>query len=359
MRSVQVIYTGGTIGMVASEQGYVPARGALQQQLSQMRRFHVPGAEVLTLPESPLGPATRYSILEHEPPLDSSNMSAREWVRIAHQIAAGWEQHDAFVVLHGTDTMAYTASALSFMLEGLSKPVVLTGSQIPLAHLRNDALDNLLGALLFAAHYDIPEVGLYFRDKLFRGNRVQKMDAAGFDAFDSGNLPPLARVGIGIEVDWDLVRTAAPGPLRVTPITCEQVAVLRLYPGMTSDMLDRFLRTPLRGLVLETYGSGNGPDNQPALLRVLRRAHEAGIVVVNVTQCHRGRVDAAYSTGRALMEAGVVPGADLTPEAAITKLAWLLSQDLTPGEVRALMATDLRGELTPEAPNTQRRARPG
>jgi L-asparaginase type I len=253
--------------------------------------------------------------------------------------------------------MAYTASALGFMLDGLSKPVVLTGSQIPLAHLRNDALDNLQGALLFAAHYEIPEVTLYFRDKLFRGNRAQKMDAAGFDAFDSGNLPPLARVGIGVEVDWSLVRPTPSGPLQVRPITCEQVAALRLYPGMTADMLDRFLRAPLRGLVLETYGSGNGPDNQPDLLRVLRRAADEGIVVVNVTQCHRGRVDAAYSTGRALLDAGVVPGADMTPEAALTKLAWLLSQDFTAEACRRLVVTDLRGELTPDASPSGRRAR--
>lgn len=346
LRKILVIYTGGTIGMVSSGDGYVPQTGAIARQLMEMPRFHVPGEAQLTLPASPLGPRARYDIVEHNPPLDSSNMSAREWVRIAREIEQAYERYDAFVVLHGTDTMAYTASALSFMLEHLGKPVVLTGSQIPLDHLRNDAIDNLLGALLLAAHEPVPEVTLYFRDTLYRGNRVQKVDASGFDAFNSGNWPPLAHWGITIEVDRHRVRPMPEAPLRVRPITNEHVAALRLYPGMTSQTLDRFLRPPLAGLVLETYGSGNGPNNQPDLLRALRRARDAGIVMVNVTQCHRGRVSTDYSTGRALADAGVVPGADMTPEAALTKLAWLLSLGLPPDEVRRLVAVDLRGELS-------------
>ncbi|HMV65768.1 MAG TPA: asparaginase [Myxococcota bacterium] len=346
-RSILVVYTGGTIGMVSSGDGYVPQAGAIEAQLVDMPRFHVPGAPRLRLPPSRLGPGARYDIVEHDPPLDSSNMSVREWVRVAREIEQAYDRYDAFVVLHGTDTMAYTASALSFMLEDLGKPVVLTGSQIPLDHLRNDAIDNLLGALLLAAHEPIPEVTLYFRDTLYRGNRVQKVDASGFDAFDSGNWPPLAHWGITIEVDRHRVRPPPERAMRVRPITNEHVAALRLYPGMTAATLDRFLRPPLAGLVLETYGSGNGPNNQPDLLRALRRAHDAGIVVVNVTQCHRGRVSTDYSTGRALSEAGVVPGADMTPEAALTKLAWLLSLGLPTAEVRRLMGVDLRGELTP------------
>ena len=200
-RSILVVYTGGTIGMVSSGDGYVPQAGAIEAQLVDMPRFHVPGAPRLRLPPSRLGPGARYDIVEHDPPLDSSNMSVREWVRVAREIEQAYDRYDAFVVLHGTDTMAYTASALSFMLEDLGKPVVLTGSQIPLDHLRNDAIDNLLGALLLAAHEPIPEVTLYFRDTLYRGNRVQKVDASGFDAFDSGNWPPLAHWGITIEVD--------------------------------------------------------------------------------------------------------------------------------------------------------------
>lgn len=360
VRRVLVIYTGGTIGMVTSAQGYVPEPGALERQLRTLRRFHDPSApdgDWLRLPASPLGPGAWYRVLEHTPLLDSSNVGADEWVQIAREIEAHYTECDAFVVLHGTDTMAYTASALSFMLENLQRTVVLTGSQVPLSHLRSDAVDNLLGALILAAHYEIPEVTLYFRDKLFRGNRTRKVDAAGFDAFASGNLPPLAEIGVGIDVAWERVRTPGPGPLRVRPITRPQVAALRFYPGMNLDLFDRLLRPPLQGLVLETFGSGNAPDREQQLHHLLRRAHDEGIVVVNVTQCLRGSVTPDYAAGRALHDAGVVSGHDLTAEAALTKLSWLLSQRNRPDEVRRLMGTDLRGELTlPDAPRYGRRA---
>ena len=347
--NVLLIHTGGTIGMRSTERGYEPSNGYLADRMAQIRVFNDPDAngdaERVTAP-SRFGRRVRYEILELEPLLDSANMSTRDWVRIAETIATHEREFDAFVVMHGTDTMAYTAAALSFMLEGLDKSVVLTGSQIPLSRTRNDAVDNLLGALLLAGIYTVPEVGIYFSDKLLRGNRARKVDASGFDAFRSGNFPPLVQVGVEVDVRWDLVRPPEPGGLQVVPITNEHVAALRLFPSLTADTLERFLAAPLQGLVLETYGAGNAPDNRPRLLEVLADASARGVVIMNCTQCQTGMVTSDYSTGRALLDAGVIPGADLTPEAALTKLQWLLSQGLPAQEVRRLMPLSLRGELT-------------
>ncbi|TVQ90431.1 MAG: L-asparaginase 1 [Deltaproteobacteria bacterium] len=343
---VAVLFTGGTIGMQRGPRGYVPVPGYLGERMGSMATFHLPGAPRLTLPPSDLGGAIHYTIFESERLVDSSNMTRVDWVALAHRIAELHEEYAGFVVVHGTDTMAYTASALSFMLEGLQKPVVVTGSQIPLSRVRNDAVDNLLGALLIAGHFEIPEVVLYFNHKLLRGNRSQKVDAQGLNAFRSGNLPPLAELGLQVEIRWDLVLPPTAPALRVRPITDQHVVALRLFPGITTPMVEQVLGPPLRGAILETYGAGNAPDAQTDLLRVLREASDRGVVLVNTTQCHRGMVRPDYAAGQALAEAGVVPGADMTPEAALTKLQWLLSEPREPEEVRALVTRSLRGELT-------------
>ena len=346
---VLLLHTGGTIGMKRTTSGYKPEAGYLPHRLTQIDAFSDPeaGGGQVTRP-SRFGRRVRYDIIELEPLLDSANMSATEWVRIARVIEAQYDRYDAFVVLHGTDTMAYTAAALSFMLENLGKTVVLTGSQIPLSRTRNDAVDNLLGAILLAGHFVIPEVTIYFNDTLLRGNRATKMDAAGFDAFRSGNFPALVEVGVDIDVRWDLVRPPPEpdGPLHVIPITCEHVAGLRLFPSIAAGTLGRFLQPPLQGLVLETYGSGNAPDNRPALHAALGEATDRGVVIVNRTQCQTGMVSGEYAAGRALGALGVVPGADMTAEAALTKLQWLLSQGLSRDAVRTAMQLSLRGELT-------------
>lgn len=346
-RRVLLIHTGGTIGMRRTPRGYEPSSGYLAERMAQIRAFNDPdgGGERVTSP-SRFGKRVRYDILELEPLLDSANMSSQDWVRIAESIAAHADEYDAFVVMHGTDTMAYTASALSFMLRGLDKTVVVTGSQIPLSRTRNDAVDNLLGSLLLAGLYTIPEVGIYFSDRLLRGNRARKVDASGLDAFRTGNFPPLVDMGVEVDVRWDLVLPPTPGGLEVVPVTNQNVAALRLFPSLTADTLERFLQAPLEGLVLETYGAGNAPNNRQRLIQVLADASDRGVVIMNCTQCHTGMVTSDYSTGRALIDAGVVPGSDLTPEAALTKLQWLLSQDLDRSQVRLLMATSLRGELT-------------
>jgi L-asparaginase len=329
-RRVAILHTGGTIGMRRTAAGYAPEPGYLAGLLD-------------ALPE--LRRAADYTLVEHEPLLDSANFRPRDWLRIAREIVARAEDHDGFVVLHGTDTMAYTASALAFMLRGLGRPVVLTGSQIPLCELRTDARENLLTALLLAAADEpIPEVGLYFGSRLLRGCRAVKVSAKGFDAFDSPNFPPLAVAGIDVDVAWELVRRDD-GPVALPERLDAVVGALRLFPGLSAELVRNALREPLQGLVLEAFGAGNAPGDDPELLEAMAGASARGVVIVGITQCLRGSVDlGAYATGSALARAGVVAGADLTLEAAVAKLVYLLSTE--PARARELMARSLCGELT-------------
>ena len=353
IKKVLLLYTGGTIGMRTTPRGYAPAKGFLQQQLQAMPQFHdidykgELNPEDLITPPSVLGTRVRYHIKEYDPLLDSANMQYSDWVMMAKDIEAAYQDYDSFIVLHGTDTMAYGTSALSFMLVNLSKPVIVTGSQLPLGEIRNDAVENLLGALALAGKYNIPEVCLYFRTRLFRGNRARKIDASAFEAFDSGNFPPLAHVGVDISVDWRHVRLGSQNHLRVAPITENNVAALRIFPGMPDALLENVLKAPIKGVVLETFGSGNAPDNRPNMLRILKEANDRGVIIVNCTQCHRGRVQSHYASGRSLADVGVISGHDLTPEAALMKLAYLLSyEDLSTDEIKRVMQTNIRGELT-------------
>ena len=345
-RRVLVLYVGGTIGMKESPRGYVPVKGHLAGVLERLPQFHERGQPLHTMPRTRAGVQVHFEIEEFEEPLDSSNLSQEDWVAIARAIERRYGDFDAFVVLHGTDTMAYTASALSFMFQGLTKTVVVTGSQIPISQIRSDAVDNLLGALTVAGHYDLPEVGLFFHGKLLRGNRSRKVDASGLDAFDSPNYPPLVELGIEVNVHWDRVRPPPREEFRVIPIREPHVSDLRLFPGLATETVVNFLRAPTTGVVMETYGAGNAPDQRADFLAALREASERGVVIVNTTQCLRGSVTSDYAAGTALREVGVVPGYDVTAEAALTKLAWLLSQELEPDEVRRRMASDERGELT-------------
>ncbi|RPD64541.1 asparaginase-domain-containing protein [Lentinus tigrinus ALCF2SS1-7] len=289
----------------------------------------------------------RYSILEWHPLLDSSNIEIQDWIRIARDIELNYSNFDGFVILHGTDTMSYTSSALSFMLEDLGKTVVVTGAQIPLSQLRNDAVDNLLGALVIAGHYIIPECCLYFNHTLFRGNRVSKMSSYDLNAFNSPNFPPLVNVGIDIVVNWhDVMRQTNLRRFRSHKLMSPHVATLRLFPGITGATIRAFLMPPTRGVVLETFGAGNAPQRAD-LVEALKEACNNGVVIVAITQCTKGSVSDAYETGRSLIQAGVVPGGDMTPECALTKLSYLLSKpELSIAQVRSLIGTPLRGELT-------------
>lgn len=348
---VLVLYTGGTIGMKRGPRGFEPVAGWFAEQLASFPQLHDPSQPRLTTPAQD-GRRVRYEVIAYDPLLDSANLDLSHWAAFAADIEARYDEFDAFVIVHGTDTMTYSASALSFMLESLAKPVILTGAQIPLAHVRNDAVDNLLGALSIAGlstaglGSPLPEVGLYFHHKLLRGNRATKVDAESLDAFDSPNLPPLVEVGVDIRIRKDIVHAFPQSKLRVHKTLSPNVAALRLFPGITAATLANFVRPPLEGLVLETFGAGNAPDRKGDLLSILREATDRGVVIVNVTQCLRGRVSPSYAAGRALLDAGVVPGADMTAEAALTKLAYLLGRGLDQGEVRRQLAISLRGELT-------------
>lgn len=335
-KRVLMVYNGGTIGMKRSQDGYAPETGYLQAQMEA-----IPAFRHNSLPQ--------WDILEQQPLIDSSNMHPDRWWGIAQDIARHYDDYDGFVVLHGTDTLAYTASALPFMLQGLRKPVILTGSQIPLCEIRNDAQENLITSLLLAAHYPVPEVCLYFGGRLMRGCRSVKIDAMGFQAFASPNYPLLGQAGIEIEIFWERVKPAPlqPPALTIQALNKATVGALRLFPGISATVLENMLKPPLQGLVLEAYGVGNGPANDPVFLRVLRQASERGIVIVDCTQCIMGHVDlSGYATGRALSEAGILSGGDMTTEAALAKLYYLLSAGLSPAEVRTQMSENLCGELT-------------
>jgi L-asparaginase len=321
--------------MMQSTQGFVPAKGHLTESINALPEFH--RSEMPT-----------FTISEYSPLIDSSNMTPSDWQRIADDIKANYDDYDGFVVLHGTDTMAYTSSALSFMFENLSKPVIVTGSQIPLSQLRSDGQVNVLNALYIAANYPISEVSLFFNNKLYRGNRCIKAYADGFNAFDSPNMPVLLEAGINIQLGAGKITEAVNdiAPLQLSTITPQPVGVVHLYPGISSEVIENVIKQPVKALILRSYGVGNAPQDK-ALLACLAKAKAAGIVVVNCSQCIKGKVNmSGYATGNALSEAGVISGHDMTLEATLTKLHYLLSKNISYQEICEKMEQNLRGELS-------------
>ena len=273
-KKVYIAYTGGTIGMKPSAKGFVPQKGFLGATLQSFPEFQHPDMPEIT-------------IHDYAEPIDSANMSPEDWHKIAEDIERNYEQYDGFVVLHGTDTMAYTASALSFMLENLQKPVIITGSQIPLAQMRSDGQVNLLNALYLAANYPIAEVALFFNNQLFRGNRATKADANGFNAFASPNFPPLLEAGIHISlVAGKLSQTKLAAPLTLAHIIPQPISVVTLYPGISTEVIRNMTAAPVRALIIKSFGVGNAPQ-RPELLQILSDASQRGLIIVNCTQCFK------------------------------------------------------------------------
>ncbi|MBE6287175.1 MAG: type I asparaginase [Mediterranea massiliensis] len=338
--SVLLIYTGGTIGMIENTE-----TGALENFNFERLQKHVPELQNFNF---------SIDTYQFEPPMDSSDMDPKAWREIVRIISERYNQYTGFVVLHGTDTMAFTASALSFMLEGLNKPVILTGSQLPIGVLRTDGKENLLTSIEIAAACNpdgtpiVPEVCIFFENHLMRGNRTTKINAENFNAFRSYNYPRLAEAGIHIKYNnVQIHNESSSTKLHPHYQLDTNVAILKLFPGIQESVVDAILSIPgLKAVVLETYGSGNAPLKEWFLNR-LRRATQEGLVIVNVTQCSAGSVEMErYETGYYLQQSGVVSGFDTTTESAITKLMFLLGQNYSPEEVRRLMQKPIAGEIT-------------
>ena len=339
-KNILVIYTGGTIGMIQN-----PATGALTPFNFDALYKHIPILENFNC---------RIDSYCFEPLIDSSNMNPGFWVRLAGVIEDNYEKYDGFVVLHGTDTMAYTASVLSFMLENLNKPVVFTGSQLPMGVLRTDGRENFINAIeIAAAHEDdtpiVPEVSICFENRLMRGNRTNKFNAENFNAFLSGNYPLLAQVGVHIRYNRQHIIKPNFKKLKVHRLLDPNVAILKLFPGITENVVTCILNiNGLKAVILETFGAGNAPTDK-WFLDALSDATTRGITIFNVTQCKGGSVDMGkYETSAQLEGIGVVGGYDITTESAIAKTMFLLGEGFTGAELSKKLQSPLRGELTVE-----------
>ena len=334
-KRVLIIYTGGTIGMVESEHGYAPKKGYLRKVLNNFSELFSEG-----MPQCEL--------IEFDSLCDSSNISIADWCRMARCVEENYARFDGFVILHGTDTMAYTASALSFMLENLAKPVVLTGAQIPIGKARSDARDNLIGAVTIAGEGRAPEVCIYFGGLLLRGNRATKVSADEMQAFSSPNFPQLASADIDIRYIDRLIRKNAGGKLNVVEFSDDlPIAVLKIFPGIQFKMFENIMTENLKALVLEAFGVGNIPQYDMELIPLIRKAAANGTIIIVCTQCLRGRVQlGAYETSSALKNAGALCGYDMTVEAAVTKLRYLFAKGYGPEEIKRLMEENIRGELS-------------
>ncbi|MBL4827224.1 MAG: asparaginase [Spongiibacteraceae bacterium] len=331
---ILILYTGGTIGMAPSAQGYIPCPKFSQQLLQK-----IPEESRQQLPD--------FTVLEFSQLLDSANLQPSHWTEMAKHLMVSWDQYDGFVVLHGTDTMAYTAAALSFMLQGIDKPVILTGSQVPLMKLRSDGLHNLMAAMELAAHGGVAEVCIFFNNRLLRGNRSIKINSGAFDAFDSPNFPCLAHVGVEVKIEKHLLLKPQEKQFSCPVFDSSAVGVLHIYPGLNCVVVQHLLEIPtLKGVIILSYGVGNIPQH-PSIIDALQAAGQRGVVMINITQCVEGSVNQGnYATGDSLNRIGVVAGGDLTLAAAFAKLHFLIGSGLAVDCIREQLALSLCGEMT-------------
>jgi len=336
--SVLIIYTGGTLGMAYDHDGaLVPFNfGKILEKIPNLNTLNI-SITVISFPE----------------PIDSSNINLNHWVDMAYIIYENYDTYDGFVVLHGTDTMAYSASMLSFMLKGLNKPVIFTGAQLPISAMRSDARENLMTSLEIAISKAngkpiVPEVCIFFNHMLLRGNRAKKVQSVHFDAFESENYPPLAESGIIIDYNYASIRPYEEGKkLRYLNKLDNSVMVLKLFPGITAQVIEHCLNMKgLKGVVLETYGSGNSPS-ESWFIKAMEAAVDRGILILNVSQCNGGRViQGRYQTSMDLKRVGVLSGADITTEAAVTKMMFLLANESDETEIKRKLMMPLAGEMS-------------
>jgi L-asparaginase len=337
MSQILIIYTGGTIGMMSD-----PKTKVLRPINFEQIMENVPELEKLNC---------KIMVHSFEQIIDSSNMNPRIWSELAHLIKDNYDNVDGFVILHGSDTMAFTASALSFMLENLAKPVIFTGSQLPISAIRTDAKENLMTAIEIAKakkheRSRVPEVCIYFDYKLFRGNRAFKYNSSKFEAFRSPNYPILAESGVHLKFSINDIRQPIEAPFTVHRDLVSDVAVLKLYPGISPKVVETILSADVRGIVMETFGAGNTTTDQ-WFTDMLKNAINSGKVILDISQCKVGTVELGrYETSKELKDMGVANGYDMTYEAAITKMMYLLGQYREPLMIKELLETDLRGELT-------------
>ncbi|MDR1725202.1 MAG: asparaginase [Bacteroidales bacterium] len=335
MKKILVIYTGGTIGMVKD----TLTSSLIPFDLKQISEV-IPPLKKLRC---------KINTFKFEHIIDSSNMKPAFWIELVEVIEKNYNDYDGFVVLHGTDTMSYTASALSFMMENLSKPVILTGSQLPLDAIRTDGRENIVSAIEIAANdeVEIPEVCVFFDNKLFRANRTTKINAEYFEAFYSGNYPSLAKVGINISYKGHLLLPKPRGNFKAYKKLCDDVIIIKIHPALKEKYLRTMLETEnLKAVILETYGSGNAPTDK-WFIQLIQQTINRGIIVYNVTQCKAGSVAMGhYQTSHELLKIGVLSGYDITTEAALTKLMFLLGNFTEKTEINKLLDTNMRGEIT-------------
>ena len=334
---VLVVYASGCIGMKPSTEvnktqarEYVPSKRYIHQLFRDTAKLHDPTEssardEEFVTPLSYYGKRVRYDLREIDPIMESSAMDMHDWVKLSNEITESYSQYDGFVILHGSDTMEYTAAALTFILEHIGKTVIFTGGVIPLCEPRTDALNNIIDAITIAGHFVIPEVCVYAHGKLIRATRARYKSATEFDMFDSPNAPLLGKVGVSVDLDWRSIRSPNTlSPLNPSTALCPDVSILHLFPGISSSAVQALLSPPLKGVVLRSFGSGSAPLVRHDLLTILKNATAAGIVIVNTTQCTEGTVSPEIM--RTLTCAGIVPGADMTAECALVKLSFLLGQ---------------------------------